>query len=279
MPSRPSSKKTIAHKPSSNTRKVSNPLPFPVVGMGASAGGLDAFKQFFSAMPADSGMAFVLVQHLAPEQESLTADILAKHTAMTVAQVEDKIAIEPNHVYVIPPNTNLSIRSGVLYLSAPVQPHGHRLPIDFFFRSLAEDQEAKALCIILSGTGRDGTLGLKAIKGHGGMAIAQSPETAQFDGMPRSAIDTGLIDYVLPVAEMPAVLIDYLQHAQGLIRAAIVMSMSAAQAKRNAINPWTSRNSSCSVFIGISCHKTPGGAENACECRYLQARVIFCSGR
>ncbi|AOU98126.1 hypothetical protein BI364_09295 [Acidihalobacter yilgarnensis] len=185
--------------------------------MGASAGGLDAFKRFFSAMPADSGMAFVLVQHLAPEHESLTADILTKHTAMKVAQVEDKIAIEPNHVYVIPPNTNLSIRSGVLYLSAPAQPHGHRLPIDFFFRSLAEDQEAKALCIILSGTGRDGTLGLKAIKGHGGMAIAQSPETAQFDGMPRSAIDTGLIDYVLPVAEMPAVLIDYLQHARGLI--------------------------------------------------------------
>ena len=218
MPSKHGTRKTSAHKPSSIMHKRTNPPEFPVVGIGASAGGLDAFKRFFTAMPADSGMAFVLVQHLDPVHESLTADILARHTAMKVVQVEDRTPVEANHVYVIPPNKDLSIRDDMLHLSVPVHQHGLRLPIDFFLRSLAEDQQAKALCIILSGTGRDGTLGLKAIKGHGGMAMAQAPETAQFDGMPRSAIDTDLIDYVLPVEEMPAALIKYLQHTRELIR-------------------------------------------------------------
>lgn len=216
MPPKSGTKKTRASKPSLTKTKRTNPLEFPVVGIGASAGGLDAFKRFFTAIPADSGMAFVLVQHLDPVHESLTAEILAKHTTMEVVQVVDKLAVEANHVYVIPPNKNLSIRDGVLHLSAPVQQHGLRLPIDFFLRSLAESQQDKAVCIILSGTGRDGTLGLKAIKGHGGMVMAQTPETAQFDGMPRSAIGTDLVDYILPVEEMPAALIEYLQHTREL---------------------------------------------------------------
>ncbi len=212
MPLKPGTKKRLAGKSAPPSRELTTLLDFPVIGIGASAGGLDAFKRFFTAMPADSGMAFVLVQHLDPIHESLTADILAKLTSMKVAQVEDRITVEANHVYVIPPNKNLSIRDGVLHLSVREPQHGLRLPIDFFLRSLAEDRQAEALCIILSGTGRDGTLGLKAIKGHGGIVMAQTPETAQFDGMPRSAIDTGLVDYVLPVEEMPSALIRYQQH-------------------------------------------------------------------
>jgi two-component system CheB/CheR fusion protein len=157
---------------------------FPIVGLGASAGGLDAFKKFFDAMPPESGMAFVLIQHLDPNHESSTAEILARHTVMKVVQIEDSMPVEANQVYVIPPNKDLIIQNRVLHLIDPVQGHGFRLPIDFFFRSLAEDQQEKALCVILSGTGTDGTLGLKAIKGNGSLVMVQSPETAQFDGMP-----------------------------------------------------------------------------------------------
>jgi two-component system CheB/CheR fusion protein len=190
------------------------PSSFPVVGIGASAGGLDAFKRFFDAMPPDSGMAFVLIQHLDPTHASITADLLARHTQMPVAEVEDRMAVEANHVYVIPPNKDLTIKEGVLHLTEPLTRHGLRMPIDSFFRSLAEDQQEKALCGILSGTGSDGTLGLEAVKAGGGMAMAQSPETAQFDGMPRSANDTGLVDYVVPIEEMPDVLLKYVRHAR-----------------------------------------------------------------
>ena len=162
-------------------------------------------------------MAFVLIQHLDPVHESITAELLASHTVMSVVQIEDPMAVEADHVYVIPPNRDLTIQDGVLHLIEPVQPHGMRLPIDFFFRSLAEDRQEKALCAILSGTGTDGTLGLKAIKGNGGMVMAQSPETAQFDGMPRSAIDTSMVDYIVPVEEMPDVLTRYVRHTSELM--------------------------------------------------------------
>ncbi len=218
MSSKPRAKKTSASKRSSAIHDVTHPPEFPIVGIGASAGALDAFKRFFTAMPGDSGMAFVLVQHLDPVHESLTAEILGKHTAMKVAQVEDEVSVEANHVYVIPPNKDLSIRDRVLHLSEPRHQRGLRMPIDFFLRTLAEDQQAKASCIILSGTGRDGTLGLKAIKGNAGMAMAQDPETAEFDGMPRSAVGTGLIDYVAPVEELPAILMKYMQHTRELIK-------------------------------------------------------------
>jgi two-component system CheB/CheR fusion protein len=185
----------------------------PIVGIGASAGGLEAFKEFFSAMPADAGMAFVLIQHLDPDHESLTADLLARHTEMTVVQVEDRMPVEANFVYAIPPNKFLTISDNVLQLAAPVRRRGIRMPIDDFLQSLAEDQQEKAIGVILSGTGSDGTLGLRAVKGSGGMTMAQAPETAPFDSMPRSAIATGLVDYVSPIGQMPEILIKYVQHA------------------------------------------------------------------
>jgi two-component system CheB/CheR fusion protein len=189
----------------------------PVVGIGASAGGLEAFKRFFDLMPPDSGMAFVLIQHLDPTHSSSTAELLARHTQMQVAEVEDRKAVEANHVYVIPPNNDLTIKEGLLRLTKPLAQHGLRMPVDFFFRSLAEDQQDNALCAILSGTGRDGTLGLEAIKGGGGMVLAQLPETAQFDGMPRSAIGTGLVDYAVPIEEMPDILLKHVRYAQQII--------------------------------------------------------------
>ncbi|MDA1054672.1 MAG: hypothetical protein O3C40_29945 [Planctomycetota bacterium] len=183
-----------------------------IVGLGASAGGLDAFKRFFTEMPPDSGMAFVLIQHLDPTHESLTGDLLAKYTTMNVEQVEDRMPVEANHVYVIPPNRYLAVRRGELHLTAPIERRGMRMPIDFFFQSLAEDQEERAIGIILSGTGTDGTMGMKTIKAHVGMMMVQEPSTAQYDGMPRSAMATGMADYILPIEEMPESLIKYVNH-------------------------------------------------------------------
>jgi len=184
---------------------------FPVVGIGASAGGLREFEAFFSAMPVDIdlGMAFVLVQHLAPKHKSLLAELVKRYTRMQVFEIEDGMVVQPNCVYIIPPNRDLAFLHGALHLLEPVLPRGQHLPIDFFFRSLAQDQHERALCIILSGTGRDGTLGAREIKGEGGMVMVQNPESAEFDGMPSSVIAGGMVDYVLPVAEMPAMLMSY----------------------------------------------------------------------
>ena len=191
---------------------------FPIVGIGASAGGLAAFEAFFSGMPVDGDgpeMAFVLVQHLIPDHKSILADLVRRHTCMQVFEVEDGMTVRPNCVYTIPPNRDMALLKGTLQLLEPAAPHGHRLPIDFFFRSLAQDQREKAIGIVLSGTGSDGTLGVRAIKGEGGMVMAQKPESTEFDGMPRSAIATGLVDYVLPPAGMPLQLISYAVHAFG----------------------------------------------------------------
>ena len=176
--------------------------PFPVVGIGASAGGLAAFEAFFSGMPADAdpGMAFVLVQHLAPDHKSILTDLVRRYTRMQVYEVEDGMLVEPNCAYIIPPNRDMAFLNGTLQLQEPAAPRGQRLPIDFFFRSLAQDQRERAICIVLSGTGSDGTQGLRAVKGEGGMAMAQNPGSTEYDGMPRSAIATGLVDYVLPPA-------------------------------------------------------------------------------
>ncbi len=187
---------------------------FPIVGIGASAGGLAAFEAFFSGMPAtqDPGMAFVLVQHLAPDHKSLLADLIRHYTRMQVLEVEDGMVVQPNCTYIIPPGRNMALLNGTLQLLDPNLPHGHRLPIDFFFRSLAEDQHDRAIGIVLSGTGSDGTLGLAAIKNEGGMAMVQSPESAEYDGMPKSAIATGLVDFTLAPAAMAAQLIAYASH-------------------------------------------------------------------
>jgi two-component system CheB/CheR fusion protein len=186
---------------------------FTIVGIGASAGGLAAFEAFFSTMPSDSGMAFVIVQHLAPDHKSMLAELIGRHTLMHVYEVEGGMVVEPNCIYIIPPNHDMAFLNGALQLLEPSAPRGQRLPIDFFFRSLAQDQQARAIGIVLSGTGSDGTQGIRVIKAEGGMVMAQSSESTEYDGMPRSAIATGLVDFVLPPAEMPAQLIAYVNRA------------------------------------------------------------------
>ncbi|HRD89137.1 MAG TPA: chemotaxis protein CheB [Accumulibacter sp.] len=191
--------------------------PFPIVGIGASAGGLAAFEAFFSGLPGatDPGMAFVLVQHLAPDHKSILAELVRRYTRMQVFEVEDGMRVQPNCTYIIPPNRHMAFLNGRLELLEPSEPRGQRLPIDFFFRSLADDQHEHAIAIVLAGTGSDGTLGVRAIKAEGGMVMAQDPASTEFDGMPRSAIATGLVDWQLPPAEMPARLIAYAAHAFG----------------------------------------------------------------
>jgi two-component system CheB/CheR fusion protein len=184
----------------------------PVVGIVASAGGLDAFKRFFTAMPPDSGIAFVLIPHLDPAHKSLMVELLARHTTMPVVEAENKMPVQANHVYVIPPNKYMTIRSGVLGLTGPVEQHTSQTSIDLFLRSLADDQQERAICIILSGTGSHGTLGMKAVKAAGGMAMVQEPATAEYPSMPQNARATGLADYVLPVEQMPDALLKYVQH-------------------------------------------------------------------
>jgi two-component system, chemotaxis family, CheB/CheR fusion protein len=193
------------------------PLPgdLPIVGIGASAGGLAALEAFFSGMPSDRdpGMAFILVQHLAPDHESVLPELVRRQTRMKVFQAENGMRVERDCVYVIPPNRDMSLSDGRLQLTEPDAPRGQRLPIDFFFRSLARDQGPRAICVVLSGTASDGTLGLRMIKGEGGMAMAQAPETTEYPGMPRSAIGTGLVDFVLPPDEMPGKLMEYARTA------------------------------------------------------------------
>ncbi len=192
---------------------------FPIVGIGASAGGLGAFEAFFSGMPAsgDPGMAFVLVQHLAPDHNSILADLIRRYTRMQVFEVEDGMTVQPNCTYIITPNHDMAFLNGTLHLLEPSAPRGQRLPIDFFFRSLAQDQHERAIGIVLSGTGSDGTVGVRAIKAEGGMVMAQNPASTEYDGMPRSAIATGLVDFELPPAEMPAQLMAYAAHAFGRV--------------------------------------------------------------
>jgi two-component system CheB/CheR fusion protein len=184
-----------------------------VVGIGASAGGLDAFKAFFSHMPPASGMSFVVVQHLSPEHKSMLVELVRMSTSMPVEEAADGASVEPDHVYVIPPDATLTIQDGALHVVKPAPAREHRRPIDTLFASLAEDQGERAVCIILSGAGSDGTLGLRSIKEHGGFSLAQgeSDESA-LPGMPKSAAATGLVDFVMPVEKMPEKLRQYQQH-------------------------------------------------------------------
>ena len=179
------------------------PVSFPIVGLGASAGGLEAFEQFFRHLPSDIGMGFVLVPHLDPGHASILNEILQRSTTMPVVEAQDQSVVQPDHVYIIPPNRDMEILHGTLQLTVPEQPRGQRMPIDAFLRSLADDQGERAVGIVLSGTGTDGTLGLRAILGAGGITMAQEPSTAKFDGMPSSAIQSGFVTIVLPADEMP----------------------------------------------------------------------------
>ncbi|MBU1710482.1 MAG: PAS domain-containing protein [Proteobacteria bacterium] len=187
--------------------------PPPIVGIGASAGGLEAFEAFFTAMPPAAGLAFILVPHLDPTHISIMPELIQKRTKMRVLQIKDGMQVEPDTVFVVPPNKDLSILNSTLQLMELSKPRGANLPIDSFFRTLARDQGPNAVCIILSGTGSDGTLGVKAIKAESGMVMVQEENSAKYDGMPRNAIATGLVDYILPPAEMPEQLLKYLQHA------------------------------------------------------------------
>ncbi len=184
---------------------------FPVVGIGASAGGLEACSKLVEALPAQVGMAFILIQHLDPAHASMMVDLLGRRTPVTVCEAADGMVIQSDHLYVIPPAVYLSVANGALHLSEPEERHGARLPFDFLLHSMARELGPRAICVILSGTGADGSLGLKSIKERGGFAIAQDPEEAAFDGMPRSAIATGLVDLVLRPGKIPNALVEYAQ--------------------------------------------------------------------
>ena len=199
------------------TSQAGAPEDFPIVGIGASAGGLKAFGEFFSGIPADAemNMAFVLVQHLAPDHKSILCELIQRYTRMQVLEVADGMVVKINTIYIIPPAHNLAYFNGTLNLLDPTAARASRLPVDFFFRSLAQDLHERAIGIVLSGTGSDGTLGVRAIKGEGGMVMVQTPESTEFDGMPRIALETGLVDYELAPADMPAQLLAYAKYAYG----------------------------------------------------------------
>jgi len=185
----------------------------PIVAIGASAGGLEALEQFFMQVPATCGVAFVVIQHLDPHHQGMLPELLQRITPLTVLQAGDRMRVKPGWVYVIPPNKDLSILHGKLHLLEPLAPRGLRLPIDSFFRALADDQHERAIGVILSGMGSDGSLGLRAIKENAGLAVVQTPESAQFDSMPRSAIDAGLADIMASPQELWEKILAYLKHS------------------------------------------------------------------
>jgi two-component system CheB/CheR fusion protein len=194
-------------------------LSFPVIGIGASAGGLEALEQFFQNMPKNNGMAFVVIQHLDPSYVGMMPELLQRSTTMIVLQATDRLKLKPNHIYVIPPNKSLSVFNGALYLFDPIEARGLRLPIDYFFRSLADDMQDKSIGIILSGMGSDGSLGVKAIKEKNGVVLVQDPVDAKFDGMPKSAINSVIANIVASACELPAKLKALLTHNPSILDA------------------------------------------------------------
>lgn len=198
------------------SKKAPGGVAFPIVGLGTSAGGLDALEHFLGHVPRNSGLALVIVQHLDPTRQGIMPELLQRATGMRVVQVKDRTRVQPNGVYVIPPNKDMSILHGVLHLLEPTSPRGLRLPIDFFLRSLAQDQEGQSIGVILSGMGSDGTLGMRAIKEKGGMTLVQDPASAKFDGMPRSVIDAGWADIVAPVDDLPGRILAFLKRPSSM---------------------------------------------------------------
>ncbi|HMK56910.1 MAG TPA: CheR family methyltransferase, partial [Dissulfurispiraceae bacterium] len=212
----PSSPKTVQKKPVPEAVRKTVDIGtqkdrFYIVGMGGSAGSLEAFEEFFRNMPDTSGAAFVLVSHLDPTHKGVMPELIQRHTKMKVFEAEDGMKVNPNCVYVIPSNKDMGILHSTLQLLEPTATRGLRLPIDFFFKHLGQDQKERSVGIIVSGMGTDGTAGIKTIKENSGMVMVQDPENAKFDSMPRSAIDTGLADYVTPSENMPAKLLGYLK--------------------------------------------------------------------
>lgn len=191
---------------------TSDASPFHVVGIGASAGGLEALERLFEGMPPDSGLAFVVVQHLSPDFKSLTDEILARRTSIPIYRVENGMEVRPNALFLLPPRKDMIVSGGRLLLTDKEPVPEVSLPIDHFFRSLAQDLGPRAVAIILSGTGSDGSRGVRHVRAAGGLVLAQSPETAKFDGMPRSAVETGAVHLALPVEEIPDALLRHVQH-------------------------------------------------------------------
>jgi len=205
-PKSPEWEETVEEQPEKNQEL------FPIVGIGASAGGLAAFTDLLRHLPIDTGMGFVLIQHLNPEHKSLLSKILAKTIQMPVIEVIDGMSVEPNHVYVIPPNTKMTLAQGRLRLSPREKSNGKYMPVDVFFRSLAEDRGSKTIGVVLSGTDGDGAQGLKAIKAAGGITFAQCEETAEFSGMPNTAVATGHVDFILPPDAIASELVKISHH-------------------------------------------------------------------
>jgi two-component system CheB/CheR fusion protein len=217
-------KRAIRTGPDKTEKTASLPSPggkdtnsLTIVAIGASAGGLEAFEQFFRNMPEDNNMGFVLIPHLSPEHKSIMPELLSRYSKMSFVQAENGMKVKPNCAYIIPPDKDMSILRGTLHLLDPVERRSVRHPIDFFFRALAQDQGEHAVCIVLSGTGTEGTLGLKAVKGEGGLVLVQDPKTARYDGMPASAVATGLADYVLSPDQMPSYLLAYVKSPAHLL--------------------------------------------------------------
>lgn len=208
----------MAKEPPIKKRKKTNtdtanikPAPgeFLIAGLGASAGGIQAFQEFFQQVPSKSGIAYVVILHLSPDHDSRLAQVLQNITKMPVKQVTEKVKVEPDSVYVIPPNQHLTMQDGFIVVSPNTQIEDRRAPVDIFFRTLAEEHGTRAIAVILSGTGANGSMGLKRIKEKGGAAFVQNPREAEFNEMPRNAIATGLVDEVLNVADLPAKIIAY----------------------------------------------------------------------
>ncbi len=226
---------TTPKRPTATPRTTAGLPPIPhIVALGASAGGLEALQQFFKNTSPNSGMAFVVIQHLSPDYKSMMVELLSKNTAMPVKRVENGMRVEPNQVYLIPPKTQMTLLHGKLLLGEIDHSKGLVLPIDIFFKSLAEDQGERAIGVVLSGTGSDGTRGIRAIKEAGGMVMVQEESSAKFSGMPGSAIATGLADFVLPPERMPEALLKYIQHPY--VQKAPDPS-SASSAEENQIDP------------------------------------------
>ena len=212
-PAKPKSKKNTSAKSPEKKSPIAKPLT--IVGIGASAGGLEAFTQLLRNLPANTGMAFVLVQHLDPKHKSMLTQLLSLRTKMPVNEARHGVAVEPDHVYIIPPNMDMTISRGVLGLGPRTEVRGHHMPIDQFFHSLAEDQKSSAIGVILSGTASDGALGLRAIKARGGITFAQDEKSAKYGGMPHSAVEIGAVDLILPPEGIAKELVRISRHPYG----------------------------------------------------------------
>ena len=231
----PGSNKLANNKSKAKTTNPASPPNFPIVGIGASAGGLEALEQFFEKMPQNCGMGFVVIQHLDPNHKGVMPELLQRITAMKVFQATDRLKIKPNCVYVIPPNKSMSILNGALHLFEPVESRGLRLPIDIFFRALADDRKENSIGIILSGMGSDGSLGIKGIKEKHGLVLVQEPGSAKFDGMPRSAIEAVIPDMVAPANELPEKLIACLRLSPKDVESADILHKNVSSLEKVVI--------------------------------------------